>query len=111
MTVKKGQVLNPTGRPKGAISKVNSEIKEVISKAVKWINDPERFDQIMSDVAESKPEVLINFLAKVAPKDLNIEVGEKKENPVLQNIIAMRKAIEQQKPIEMGDIKKDGKES
>ena len=77
MPVKKGQVLNPKGRPKGAISKTNADIKAVINKAVNWINDPVRFNEIMANVAENQPQVLINFLAKLAPKDLNIYIGEK----------------------------------
>ena len=93
MAFKKGHDLSK-GRPKGVSNKVNAEIREVIQKCVNWINEPERFNKIMSDVAENNPSILINFLAKVAPKDLNIEIGEKQENPVLAQITAMRQAIE-----------------
>jgi len=94
------------GRPKGLQNKTNQDIKQLISKTVKWIANKERFEQIMADVAEKKPDVLINFLAKVAPKDLNIDIGEKKDNPILEGIISMRKNIaEQQKVIEVKEVK------
>jgi len=94
MTVKKGEILNPKGRPKGAISKTNADIKEVINKMVNWINEPEKFEEIMTTVAADKPEVLVNFLAKVAPKDINLNVDEKKENPVLENMRKIRIELE-----------------
>ena len=94
MKYKAGESGNIHGRPKGCIGKVNAEIREVIQKCVDWINDPEHFDKIMLDVATNNPAVLINFLAKVAPKDLNIEIGQVQENPVLAQITAMRQAIE-----------------
>mgnify|MGYP000273982914 CR=1 FL=1 len=94
MTVKKGEILNPKGRPKGAISKANAEIKEVINNMVNWINEPVRFKEIMLRVAANKTEVLVNFLAKIAPKDINLNLDEVKANPVLENMKKIRLELE-----------------
>ena len=81
-------------KKKGSISKTSSEIKELIQKMVQWINHPERFDKMMWDVYTNDPKVLIAFLAKVAPKDINLNEGTSEENPVLTQVTKIREAIE-----------------
>ena len=107
MKFEKGNKLSK-GKPKGTLDKNTVEIKTVINKMVQWINDPVRFEEMMINVMESQPHVLVNFLAKIAPKDINLNTDAPKNNPMLENMIKIRKELEakrdQPKIIE---IKKD----
>ena len=105
MPFKKGKSGNPRGKLKGTLSKTNVEIKEVIQKMVNWIDDPERFSKIMLDVAESKPEVLINFLAKVAPKDINLNTDNLTPNPMLEQMRAIRQELEDKRKPKIIEVK------
>lgn len=106
MPFTKGQVANPKGRPKGIPNKANQELKKFIENTLEFVNDKERFQTIMANVAEKQPQVFLNFIAKIAPKDLHIHQDNKAENPVLKQITEMKQAIiDQKKVIEVKDAK------
>jgi hypothetical protein len=60
------------GRPKGVPNQINRDIKAVIQHMVDWVGQPDRLSAILEEVAANRPEVLVNFLAKVAPKDISV---------------------------------------
>lgn len=74
MPFKKGAKPGP-GRPEGSPNKIDRDIKQVISEMVTRIGQPEEMDKIMR---EAKSDTKLNFLAKVAPKDMKI-TGENGE--------------------------------
>ena len=96
MRFEKGNKLSK-GKPKGTLDKKTVEIKEVINKMVQWINDPVRFEEMMINVMESQPHVLVNFLAKIAPKDINLNTDLPKHNPMLENMIKIREELQAQR--------------
>lgn len=67
----KGATPGP-GRPPGAENKATRDIKEVVQSMVDYLGDKERLQAIMDNVAENKPEVIVNFMAKICPKDINL---------------------------------------
>jgi hypothetical protein len=60
------------GRPPGAENQTTREIKAVVQSMVDYLGDHDRLQAIMDAVAASKPEVIINFMAKICPKDINL---------------------------------------
>lgn len=107
MKFEKGNTLS-NGRPKGALNKTNQQIKDVIDKVTTWINDEDRLEQMLANIAESKPEVFLNFIAKVAPKDIHLDIQAKEKNPVLENMIKIRKELEEKrKKPKIIEIKQD----
>jgi hypothetical protein len=75
------------GRKKGSRNKMTVEIKEVINKLVNCINND--LDEIYNGVKEDQKNVLVNFLGKIAPKDLNIK-AEVKSSPMSEEIKKLR---------------------
>ena len=69
----KGRIVpgNPggPGRPKGQEDQKTIEIKQVIREMVSRLGQPEEMDLIMR---ECKADTKLNFLAKVAPKNMEI---------------------------------------
>lgn len=61
MTIKKGTVLNPAGRPSGAVNKSSAEIRAAFQMLVE--NNLETLEQ---DLKIVKPDQRINFILKMA---------------------------------------------
>jgi hypothetical protein len=71
MPFEKGAKPGP-GRPPGCDNKATRDIKEVVQSMVDYLGDKERLQAIMDSVAANKPEVIVNFMAKICPKDINL---------------------------------------
>ena len=95
MSFEKGISGNPKGKPRGTLNKENAQIRDVIQKCLNWIDRGDNLNTLLSDVAKNNPSVLLNFLARIAPRDLSIKLNEPMNNPVLEQITLMRKAIEE----------------
>lgn len=91
-TLTPGAILNPNGRPKGALNKENQQIKEVVSTIIEFIQRGENMQTMLNDLMVNKPDVLINFIAKVAPKDIYLNKGssEYTPNPLFEILQQMR---------------------
>ncbi len=61
MTLKKGEILNPTGRPKGAVNKTTSEIREAFQQLVS-----NNIDKLQDDIDMLEPEKRIAYIIKFA---------------------------------------------
>lgn len=61
-TVKKGVVLNPTGRPKGSLNRTTVELKEAIKKVV----DSE-LSNTKKYLSQLEPKERLDFLVKILP--------------------------------------------
>ena len=64
--IQKGQVLNPNGRPKGAVNKVTKDIKETIAKVVEG-RLCELNDDLDSMSPFSKWQTLLSVMKYVYP--------------------------------------------
>jgi hypothetical protein len=60
------------GRPPGAENKDTREIKAVVRDMVAYLGQNDRIQKVMDKVCEDQPQVVLNFLAKVCPKDINL---------------------------------------
>ena len=85
---KPGQSGNPNGRPKGSPNRINREIKDVVNRILENLDDP-RIDKIMIDIMEEKPEAVLSFLGKVAPKDISINKS-KEPNRLIEELKLIR---------------------
>jgi hypothetical protein len=81
---KKGESGNKAGRPKGAENKFTREVKDVIQRLLNCMTD-EDLEEIYLHLKTEKPETLINFIGKIAPKDLNVKTDLAK-NPLLEKL-------------------------
>lgn len=72
------------GRPKGSINKEKREIHEVIKSLVNYLGDEETLFDLVDEVRKKNPAVLINFLARVAPKDLAISAKDAKPYVIIK---------------------------
>ena len=59
-----------SGRPKGTPNKVTREIRAVIGEMVDYLGDPVTLRDMMDRLVKDRPEVVVNFLARVAPRDM-----------------------------------------
>lgn len=59
-----------SGRPKGTLNKVTREIRAVIGEMVDYLGDPVKLRDMMDRLVADRPEVVVNFLARVAPRDM-----------------------------------------
>lgn len=75
MTLKKGEILNPSGRPKGAANKTTSEIRAAFQMLIS-----ENIEQLQSDIDKLKPSERINIIMQMAnyilPKMQTLNVTE-----------------------------------
>ena len=75
MTLKKGEILNPSGRPKGAANKTTSEIRAAFQMLIS-----ENIEQLQSDIDKLKPSERINIIMQMAnyilPKMQTLNVPE-----------------------------------
>ena len=86
-----GHTANPGGRPKGAVSSLTAQIKEVIEEATSRAGEiyqrqerdtVDEEDQLLQDMspaaayltvqAQRNPQAFLGLLAKIMPKDINI---------------------------------------
>ena len=74
--VKKGQVLNPKGRPKGALSKYTQSIKDMVEEALQRAGGVEYLYQQALD----NPRAFLPLVSKLLPSqpvtEINIYHGE-----------------------------------
>lgn len=61
MTIKKGTVLNPTGRPKNSINKTSAEIRAAFQLLVE-----NNLEQLEQDLKGCKPEQRIGYILKLS---------------------------------------------
>jgi hypothetical protein len=64
-----GQSGNPAGRPKGAKDKLQQELKEMIRAAL----DESGGVAYLTEQAKLNPVAFLSLLAKILPKDLNLQ--------------------------------------
>lgn len=73
-TIKKGQVLNPNGRPKGSKNKSTTEIREYFLKFIS--NHMEELDKAFKELeARDKFKVIIDLSKFVIPTLKAVEFG------------------------------------
>ena len=72
------------GRPKGSENKFTREVKDVIQRLLNCMTDKD-LQEIYLHLKTEKPETLINFIGKIAPKDLNIK-GDVKTSKLSESI-------------------------
>jgi hypothetical protein len=77
------------GRQKGTPNKMTIEVKTVVNKILQYINEDDKLQAILDDIKINKPEVYVNFVAKLAPKDLNVRT-EPIDNELLQSLRDLR---------------------
>ena len=87
MPFEKGGEPGP-GRPIGKENKKTRDIKEVVSHLVSSLENG-RLDDMLEQLFIDKPEAVLNFIAKIAPKDLNIQ-ADIKSNPLAEALKALR---------------------
>ncbi len=75
------------GRKKGSLNKMTTDIKAVINKLITCIDGD--LNKIYKEVREEDPNVLINFLGRIAPKDLNIK-ADVTSSPMSEEIKKLR---------------------
>lgn len=75
MPFEKGNNLGK-GRPEGRPNKLTRQVKDVINKLLECMTD-EDVRLLYDDLKTNKPEVLISFIGRIAPKDLNVKTEVK----------------------------------
>ena len=71
MPFKKGHPkIEGSGRAKGQKNRQTVEVAKVVQAFTDYIN--EYREEILDDVREKMPGALVSFLAKVAPKEVNL---------------------------------------
>jgi hypothetical protein len=78
-----------TGRPKGSLGKATRQLKEIQQKLLECYTDDD-VESIYSQLKRDKPEALLNYIAKIAPKDLTVEVRENIDSPIAKAIQELR---------------------
>lgn len=80
---KPGHEATPgAGRPAGVPNKLNIKIKEAIERALDELGGVE----YLKSVAKSDPAVFCSLVARLIPKDISVEVGERLSD-LLDNIV------------------------
>lgn len=65
------------GRKPGVPNKQTREIKEVINYLVSALKDGD-LDDMLEKLKEEKPEAVLSFLAKIAPKETTVKIDNQK---------------------------------
>ena len=86
MPFKKGE----GGRPKGCQNEQTKDIKSIIQRMLNHLGKDQKIEDMLDTLEVEDPKIIIAFLAKVAPKSL--EVKESKGKSRL--LIEMEKANE-----------------
>jgi hypothetical protein len=79
-----GESGNKAGRPKGSQNKMTRQVKDVINKLLECFTDAD-IKKLYNKLKDKKPDTLINFLARIAPKDLNVK-GEFRKSELSKSI-------------------------
>jgi hypothetical protein len=80
------------GRQKGTKNKYTKLIREKILELTQCFT-PEDIKAVYKDLKEKKPEALLHFLAKVAPKSLDVDMDMNVEpSPMAKEIKKLREA-------------------
>lgn len=61
MALKKGDIINPSGRPKGAANKTTSEIRAAFQQLVS-----NNIDTLQSDLESMEPEKRVSYIIKLS---------------------------------------------
>lgn len=61
MALKKGDIINPNGRPKGAANKTTSEIRAAFQQLVS-----NNIDTLQSDLESMEPEKRVSYIIKLS---------------------------------------------
>lgn len=70
MGLKKGQVNNPKGRPKGSVNKVSATVKEALLSVYEKIGG----DNSFATWAQSEPTEFYKLYTKLLPKEMEVNV-------------------------------------
>ena len=83
MSFEKGKSGNPSGRKKGSKNKYNQVIQKKIEALLDCFTKKDIL-AIYKDLKKDKPETLVHFLAKIAPKTLALDAESSAINPILE---------------------------
>lgn len=78
------------GRKKGSLNVVDQKIKKFIEKVIRYASKPDKFKELCD---KSKPDTILNFIAKVAPKSFNI-IADIPMNPIAERLKEIKEANE-----------------
>lgn len=71
MGLKKGQINNPKGRPKGSKNVATKEIKDMILNALTKAGG----EEYLIDQALNNPTSFLTLVGKIIPKDINASIN------------------------------------
>lgn len=93
-TIKKGEVLNPKGRPKGSLNNTTKEIREFLGLII-----DENKTQLQTDLKSLEPKdrikVILEMMRFVLPTLKSIENQNDKVNPNTEIIVKIINPIEE----------------
>lgn len=76
-TLKKGVVLNKTGRPKGSINKSTAEMRKLIGEYVS--NEMSNVEDLLQELtAKERLDVLCKMLPYILPRKIHVTEDEEK---------------------------------
>lgn len=70
MGLKKGQINNPKGRPKGSKNVATKELREMILSALTKVGG----EEYLIKQARDNPSVFMSLIGKILPKDINNKI-------------------------------------
>ena len=77
-TIKKGTVLNPHGRPKGATNRTTKELRQIVKNYIE--NELETVDELLDKLTpKERLDILCKMLPYVMPKQLEVKEYEETE--------------------------------
>ena len=76
--LKKGTVLNPNGRPKGAVNRTTKELRQIVKNYIE--NELETVDDLLEKLTpKERLDILCKMLPYVMPKQLEVKEYEETE--------------------------------
>lgn len=71
------------GRPKGGHNKITGDIKSIIKRILEYIeSDHITIPSLIEELWEKDPRTILNFIAKVSPRNLDITIDNSGEEKV-----------------------------